>query len=140
MARPQELWKNRKRRKANQSKGSNKFYSVSKVLKKKKKITPQFEVMLNTLTLEEVLALKLELGAKASGTGVYGFSIFRSLHSIVRHAVLMFALSATRTKNEAALFLGMNRQDFFSEIKKYQVRNFFDEEEKDSEEVFFRDF
>ena len=40
----------------NKLKGKNRFYSISRKLKKEKKISEDFEVMLNGLTLEEVIA------------------------------------------------------------------------------------
>ena len=41
--------------------GKNRYYSVSNKLRKENKSHDEFEVMLNNLNLEEVIALKLEL-------------------------------------------------------------------------------
>ena len=41
--------------------------SLSKILKKKNKIDKEFEVILNSLSLEEVIGLKLELASKTIG-------------------------------------------------------------------------
>ena len=41
--------------------GKNQYYSVVNKLKKEEKITEEFEVMLSSLSLEEVIAIKLEL-------------------------------------------------------------------------------
>lgn len=115
-------WKKKKKN------GKNRYYSVAKELKKKKKITPQFEIMLNSLTLEEVIALKLELAAKAAGGFLYGIPIWRSLRRIVNDAVLKFALSATASKVEAARFLGIDLSDFQGYMKEYETEKFFTEE------------
>ena len=58
-----ETWKNKK-----YFQGTNKNYSVSKVLRDKKKVTDEFEAIFNSLSLEEVIALKLELAAKSAGS------------------------------------------------------------------------
>ena len=44
--------------------GKNAHYSVSKVLRKKQLSSEEFELMLNSLSLEDVIALKLELSTK----------------------------------------------------------------------------
>ena len=54
-------WKKKKR-----VQGKNKNHSLSKKLKQDKKITEEFEVMMNNLSLEELIGLKLELAAKAA--------------------------------------------------------------------------
>ena len=48
-----ETWKNKK-----YFQGTNKNYSVSKVLRKKNKTSDEFEAILNSLSLEEVISLK----------------------------------------------------------------------------------
>lgn len=121
-------------RKKKKLRGKSKYYSVSKLLQSRKKITPQFEVMLNSLALEEIIALKLELAAKASGSPLYGVPLWKSLVFIVREAVLKFAISATRSKAEAATFLGISREDLWRKEKYYQTESFFSEEEK-SEQI-----
>ena len=45
--------------------GKNNTYSISKKLQKDKKISDEFEIMINSLTLEEVIALKLELSTRS---------------------------------------------------------------------------
>ena len=52
-------------KKIKRTQGKNKYYSVSKKLQRESKSTDEFEVMLNNLSLEEVIALKLELAAKS---------------------------------------------------------------------------
>ena len=50
--------------------GRNKYYSLSKKLRREKKSNDQFEVMLSQLTLEEVIGLKLELASKEIGINI----------------------------------------------------------------------
>jgi hypothetical protein len=53
------MWK----KKLREYKGRNYKYSLRKKLHREKKTTDDFEAMLHSLTLEEVIGLKLELAA-----------------------------------------------------------------------------
>ncbi len=111
----------------NKLQGKNRFYSISRKLIKEKKISEEFEIMLNGLTLEEVIALKLEAATIATGGKYFGFPIWHSMRDIVKDAVLKYALSACRTKAEAANFLGLNVSEFRKIEKKYNTDNYFKE-------------
>ena len=82
-------------------------YSISKVLREQKRSNEYFEILLNNLTLEEIIALKLELGYKAIGFPLHGFPIWKSTNYIVKDALLKYAVSATQTKREAMRLLGL---------------------------------
>lgn len=107
--------------------GTKKHYSVISKLENDGKINEQFQLMMNKLSLEEVIAAKLELASKASGGFIYGIPIWASLVHIVRDATLKFALSATRTKAEAARFLGVNIENFNTYLDQYGTENYFEE-------------
>lgn len=102
-----------------------KLYSVINKLEQDSKINDKFLVMISNLTLEEVIAIKLESAAKASGGFIYGIQIWSAIKDITKEAVLKFALSATQTKMEAARFLGLDIFNFNRYVKKYQVENYF---------------
>ena len=106
--------------------GKNKYYSLAKKLRREERSTDEFEIMLSQLTLEEVIGLKLELASKVFGGKSYGLPIWRSMKEIVQDAVLKYALSACKTKREAARFLGMRRQNFNNLLKKYDTEIFFE--------------
>ena len=106
--------------------GKNKHYSLSKKLKNEDKTNEDFEIVLNRLTLEEVIGLKLELASRMFGGKCYGIPIYQSMRDIVNDAVLKYALSACRTKKEAARFLGLSSQNFNKLLKKYDVENYFE--------------
>lgn len=110
--------------------GSKKHYSVISKLEREGKISEQVQIVLNGLTLEEVIAVKLELAAKASGGFIYGIPIWNSLVNIVRDATLKFVLSSTRTKAEAARFIGINIENLNDYLKQYETESYF----KDPEE------
>ncbi len=106
--------------------GKNIRYSLAKKLREENKLTEEFEIMLNNLSLEEIIGLKLELASRAFGGKSYGLPIWKSMKEIVQDAVLKYALSACRTKREAARFLGMRRQNFNNLLKKYDTETFFE--------------
>ena len=111
--------------------GKNKNYSLARKLRIENKSNDQFEVMLNNLSLEEVIALKLELAAKVAGGFLYGIPIWRNMQLVVKDALLKYALSATSSKKEAARFLGLNFRNFTTIIKKYNSESYFEHEKKD---------
>ena len=119
-------WEKKKRRQ-----GKNQYYSISRKLRREKIITEEFEVMLNSLSLEEVIALKLELSSKAIGGYLYGLPLWDALPLIIKDAVLKYALSAARTKMEAARFLGVSKEYFYRLLKKYDIDSFFEEKQLD---------
>ena len=107
--------------------GKNANYSISKKLRKENKTTIEFEIMLNNLSLEETIGLKLELASNIAGSKLYGFKIWKSLPEIIKDAVLKYALSATRTKAESMRFLGLNVSMYRKLLSKYQIDNYFEE-------------
>ena len=106
-------------------KPTTKHFSISKVLKKENRSSDLFEMMLSTLTLEEVISLKLELSARAASHRLYGLPIWHSMNHIIKESVLKYAISATKTKGEAMRFLGLKPADFNRLMKKYDVDSFF---------------
>ena len=120
-------WKKKK-----YTQGKNEFYSISKKLKREGKISEEFQVMMNGLLLEEVIALKLELAAKAAGGALYGLPLWYSIKDIVRDAIFKYAYSATRSKMEASRFLGLTMREFSEYNKLYKIDSYF-EEDKDGE-------
>ena len=111
-------------------KKSTKNHSISNVLRKQGKSSDQFEVMFNKLSLEEVIGLKLELANRAAGGYLYGLPIWQAIPDLVKDAVLKFASTATKTKGEAARYLGMNIQQFNQLNKKYRINHYFKQNER----------
>jgi hypothetical protein len=107
--------------------GRNAYYSISKKLRKENKTTIEFEIMLNNLSLEEVIGLKLELASNVAGSKLYGFKVWQSLPEIIKDAVLKYAMSATRTKAESMRFLGLNVSTYRKLLNKYKIDNYFEE-------------
>ena len=64
-------------------KGKNYYYSFRKKLKNQNKIDDDFEIVLNNLTLEEVISLKLELSSEYINSKLYNFPIWNNITYIV---------------------------------------------------------
>jgi uncharacterized membrane-anchored protein len=115
--------------KKNKNIGRNHYYSLSNKLRKDGKSSEEFEILFNNLSLEEVIGLKLELASKFGLRGkLYGLPIWYSLRTIVKDAVLKYAVSATRSKREAARFLGLHEQSLNILLRKHKVDKYFEEE------------
>ena len=119
------MWK----KKLRSYKGKNFYYSIRKKLKQQNKISDDFETILSNLTLEELISLKLDLSSSYINNKLYNLPIWSNLIHITKEACLMYALSACRTKREAARFLGLNEKNFEAEVRKYKVEKFFEENE-----------
>jgi len=113
-------WKKKKR-----LQGKNQYYSISRKLRKEHKSSDEFEIMLNNLSLEEVIALKLELASKVAGNRLYGLPLWESLSLIIKDAVLKYGVSATRTQAETARFLGLNKDRLSKLMKKFDIQKYF---------------
>lgn len=116
------MWERKRRR---YTKPDQEYYSISNKLKSEGKITSDFEAMLNSLTLEDMIALRLELAAKSVNSKLYGFKLWESIPRIAKEAVLKYAYSASRTKNEAAVFLGLNKIEYRKLLEKFNIVSFF---------------
>lgn len=117
-------------RKKKKAYSRRKNYSVINKLLEEERINEKFISDLNFLSLEDIISLKLEIAGKSSGGSIFGIPIWNSLRDICRDAAIKFALSATRTKAEAATFLGIKIDTLKDYIKKYEIEEYFEEKEK----------
>jgi hypothetical protein len=97
-------------------------YSFARNLRKEGKTTQQFEIMLSTLKLEELIALKLELSAKPLKGKLFGFPLWNSSFHIIKGALINFALSAASSHKEAANILGLSLSELRKSIKQFNVK------------------
>tara|TARA_S200002703_G_scaffold37744_1_gene33002 strand:+ start:1415 stop:1783 length:369 start_codon:yes stop_codon:yes gene_type:complete len=109
--------------------GKNKNYSIINKLRRDKKSNDEFEIMLNNLSLEEVIALKLELSSRSFSKRMYGVPLWSNLIHVVQDAVLKYALSATRTQSEAMRMLGLKESNMHDLKKKFNPEDYFIDEE-----------
>lgn len=109
--------------------GKNKNYSIINKLRKERKSNDEFEMMMTNLSLEEIIALKLELSSRSFSKRMYGVPLWSSLINIVQDAVFKYALSATRTQAEAMRMLGLKESNMHDLKKKFNPEDYFIDEE-----------
>lgn len=108
--------------------GKSKNHSVINKLRKEGKITKEFEVLISSLSLENLIAIKLELATRAVNGKLYGLPLWRNLTHITREATLKYAISATKSRAEAMRFLGLTEVENYDLTRRYPVDSFFDEQ------------
>ena len=102
-------------------KSSNYLYNYKKELLEKRKIDKDFLKKLNLLTLEDLIFLKLDAASEGLNGKLYNFPILKFSSDITKEAVVRYALSATSTKKEAALILGLRRTELNRLIRIYNI-------------------
>ena len=85
-------------------------------------------VNINKLSLEDLIAVKLELSANNINNRLYGFDLWRQSNNIIKEALLKFAMSTTNSKKDAARFLGLTYTEFGRVLKKFKVKEYFTED------------
>jgi len=116
-------WHSKKKRKPTKF---DKFSIINK-FKSEGKITELTLNNINNISLEDLIALKLELTTRYTCGKFFGMPLWRITRHTVTDALLKTALSISRTKREAARFLGVDYMDFNRYIKKYKTESFFKE-------------
>ena len=91
--------------------------SVVQKLKTDNKINDETLVALNTFTIEDLIAIKLELSANNLNNRLYGLDIWKKSDYIIKDAILKFAVSTTKSKKDAARFLALVMQSLILCIK-----------------------
>jgi len=107
--------------------GFCKDLSLSRKLRKEGKSNEAFEIMLSTLTLEEVIGLKLECASRLTGGKLYGFNLWSKIVDITKEALYNAVISITNTNKAAARVLGISDQTFRSLKRKYNIRSSYDD-------------
>ena len=109
------------------SKKTNKFknYSFISIMKGNQKINDNFLNVLSSLTLEEIIAIKLELSAMLIKNKFYNFPLWKAMPSVCKDAVLRFVLSACQSKRDGARMLGIDIREFDKLLKRYNTEKLF---------------
>lgn len=105
----------------------NKSYNLSQQLLDAERIDENFIHMLDGLSLEEILGLKLETTARFVKGKLYGFKIYYTLPVILRESLIRYTCRKFTTKSHAANFLGVSLKKYNSLISR---RGIFEEEGK----------
>tara|TARA_R110000824_G_scaffold1178_2_gene6321 strand:+ start:507 stop:899 length:393 start_codon:yes stop_codon:yes gene_type:complete len=123
-------WKKRKK-----YYGLYEHYSIISKLSQEEKVDNKTLSYISNLSLEDLIAIKLELSTRILGGKFYGIPLWNSIRNITNEAVLKTAVSICRSKNESAKFLGIDYTDFRKLIKKYNIESFFEDERNGDETV-----
>lgn len=105
-------------------------FSISKILREKNKSNDYFELMLGNITLEDLIALKLEICFKSIGIPLHGIPLWETMPYIARNAVLKYALSATGSRTKASVFLNLPRFVMKKYLSREDVIEYFNREKK----------
>ena len=105
----------------------NKFknYSFISVLRKEQRVTEEFLNVLSSFSLEELIALKLELAVRNTKHKLYNLPLWKAMPSICRDAILRYTLSACESKRDGARMLGIDIREFNNLLKKYNTEKLF---------------
>ena len=90
------------------------------------KSSEAFEIMLSTLTLEEIIGLKIECSARLTNGKTYGFNLWSNIVDIAKEALYNAVISVASTNKEATRILGINEHTFKTLKKKYKIREEYD--------------
>ena len=94
-------------------------------MRKERKVNDEFLNLLSSLTLEEVIALKLELAVQLTKHKFYNFPLWKALPSICKDAILRYTLSACQSKRDGARMLGIDIREFDKLLKRYNTEKLF---------------
>ena len=98
-------------------------YNFKKELVKNNKIDNKFCDQLHSLTLEELITLKLQLATENLKGKFYGFPVIKFVNNIVKESLVRFAISSTDSYREAAKVLGLSHVELYTYIKKHNLLN-----------------
>lgn len=99
--------------------------SIIRKLRRDGKLPQEMEIFVSNISLEDLIALKLEIAGKPVNGKLFGIPIWKSIPFIVREALLKTAISVCKTKYEAASFLGIHPDKLERLLKKYNITSFF---------------
>jgi len=110
-------------------------YSIEKELREKDRINDEFLLMLHTLTLEEIIALKLESVMKTYRTSLPGLPLFANMRYVIQAAVVRASFALTTSLREAGFFLGKTKSEM-GVLKRFYYRDYLQQKyDTDSKEI-----
>ena len=109
-------------------------YSVRRKLRKEQRINNNFENILSSLSLEEIIALKLELSTPIVKGKLYGTNIYNTLNAVCRDALIKWVLSVSPSKRAAADFLGVEYSLLKELNRSHKYFEYFEEQKKKGNE------
>ena len=105
----------------NINRGFSRDFTLSNKLRKEGKSSEEFELVLSALTLEEIIALKLECSMKLTNGKLYGFNLWSKIVNIAKEALYNATISVSSTNADVKRVLGINGQTLKELKKKYDI-------------------
>ena len=90
-------------------------------LKKENLIDSDFVYKINFLKIEDLIYLKLESAMSGFNGKLLNFPINKFIADICKEACLKYALSATNSKKEAAMVMGISKSELNRLIKLHRI-------------------
>lgn len=78
-------------------------------------------VLISNLTLEDLIAIKIELSANHLKNRLYGLDIWKKIDYITKEALMRVAVSCTKSNSEGARFLGMTLSSYKDNLQKFNL-------------------
>ena len=82
---------------------------------------------IDSMSLEDLIAVKLELSARYINNKLYAFNLLSNTNRLVKEAIIKFAISATDSKMDAARFLGIDYEGLHRLVREYNLQEYFNE-------------
>ena len=90
-------------------------------LKNDGRINENFLNIVSDLTLEELIAIKIEMASRLFRGKLYGIPIWITMPRIVKEAMLHVAINSCKTKTDMSSFLGITIDQLNDIIKDYDL-------------------
>ena len=84
-------------------------------------VSKELLVLISNMTLEDLIAIKLELSSTHLKNRLYGLDIWKKIDYIIKEALMRVAISCTKSNSEAARFLGITLSDYRINLKKFNM-------------------
>jgi hypothetical protein len=78
-------------------------------------------VLISSLTLEDLIAIKIELSSLHLKNRLFGLDIWKKIDYITKEALMRVAISCTKSNSEAARFLGITLNDYRLNLQKFNM-------------------
>ena len=96
-----------------------KNYSKISELKSLNKIDDQFVFYIESLSLEDLLTIKIESMMKSINFKFFNFPLWRSMHTIVSEALINSIITVASNNSEAARLLGIDLKLYRNYLSKF---------------------
>lgn len=96
-----------------------KNYSKISELKNMNKIDDQFVLYIETLSIEDIISVKLETMMRSLNFKFFNFPVWKSMHTIVSEALINSVITIASNNSEAARILGIDLKLYRNYLSKF---------------------